>query len=389
MKYQPINRTGISYKTIVGAVIMTLFMLVLWLPQIDNCLNIAAPLTRAQVSALSQLPSIAPNRDSLKQFQRVFIRLFIDHFALRSQLIRWNSLMKIRLFRVDQFPKVLIGRQDWLYLKKDDNNFNVFEYYRVLRPFTDESMASWIKPVQAFRDELSRRGIRHILVFAPMKTTVYPEFIPPYLAPVRPVNRREQMIDYVRSKTDIDLVDACVPVREARESHQVFFKHDVHWNSIGAFYGYRAVVTELARSYPAMKPRSIDDFTVQSAPIVGGDLARMLGIEDMFADTNYALVPRFPVQARVSAAPPIDRVSRFTQIFSVSGSRQPKAVVFHDSFFNYMKPFMAEHFSTLACYQAYNRLDYSIIDRDKPDIVIQEMAECYLLSDPEYFTIVK
>jgi hypothetical protein len=51
----------------------------------------------------------------------------------------------------------------------------------------------------------------------------------------------------------------------------------------------------------------------------------------------------------------------------------PTAVIYRDSFAGRLIPFLSEHFSR-AAYLWQNELDFEEIERDKPDIVIQEFV---------------
>ena len=40
----------------------------------------------------------------------------------------------------------------------------------------------------------------------------------------------------------------------------------------------------------------------------------------------------------------------------------------------------------MACFQSYNRIDLSLLDIEKPDVVIYEMAESFIQKSPAYVT---
>jgi hypothetical protein len=65
----------------------------------------------------------------------------------------------------------------------------------------------------------------------------------------------------------------------------------------------------------------------------------------------------------------------------IPGSHLPRLVMFHDSFGTALKPFLAEHFArALFEFQAM-AFDESILEREKPDLVIQEITERYMWVD--------
>lgn len=54
----------------------------------------------------------------------------------------------------------------------------------------------------------------------------------------------------------------------------------------------------------------------------------------------------------------------------------PRAVMFRDSFASSMIPFLSEHFRRIVYeWQGPNQFNYALVEREKPDVVIQEMVE--------------
>ncbi len=380
--------TGHRSISITGMVLAVIFLASLWLPMIDNCFNLFPSITGNEKSQLSMLPEIGPDRKSVVDFYNKFVKYFIDNFGFRTALIRWNSLLKLKLLKVEEFPKVLVGKDDWLYLIKDDEGNNALDYYRVTRPFaSDKEIAVWVQPLLEVKSRCEKKGARFILAFAPMKTRIYPEYIPRHLEPLRSRTRLDQVVEYLEKNTDLTCVDMGRAVLDGKKNHVVFLKHDVHWNGYGSFYAYTMLADSLARFYPGMEPRAMDDYALETGVIQGGDLASMLGLKDMFSETVYLLKPKFAERAkRVPVSYPV-KSSRFSDAFESHDATRPRALVFHDSFFNFIKPYLSEHFSRMACFQSYNRIDLTLLDREKPDVVIYEMAESFIQKSPAYVTL--
>ncbi|TFH42980.1 MAG: hypothetical protein E4G96_02240 [Chrysiogenales bacterium] len=376
-----------GFATATNIIITALFVTVLWLPILDNLFNIAPVLPNMEQRSLSQLPELRLNRKSIADFHGKFVKYFIDNFGFRAHLIRWNSLFKLKVMKVEQFPKVLVGKDDWLYLVKDDDGNNPLDFYRAIGIFRGpEEIAAWSRPLVEIGQRLAKKGIRFIVIFAPMKTSVYPEFIPDYFKPVRDTTRLDQIKEYLVHSTTIEFIDLGDAVREGKEGRRVFFKYDVHWNSYGAFYAYRKIMDALVREYPRMRPLSLDDYTVEKVMFPGGDLAGMLGLKDVFSEEYPHFMPIRKANAVRSLIPYPAKFSRLSDVYKTGDRTLPRAMVIHDSFFNFIKPFLAEHFERMACFQGYNRVDFSVIEIEKPDIVFFEMVESYTQKSPFYVT---
>jgi alginate O-acetyltransferase complex protein AlgJ len=380
---------SVKASFITGMAVTAIFIASLWLPTVDNIFNIAPSVTGNQKSQLSQLPAVGLSRKSFIDFQSKYVKLFIDNFGFRDALIRWNSLLKLNFLKVHEFPKVLVGHDDWLYLIKDDEGNNALDYYRSIRPFaSDREIAEWAQPLVEAKKICDRKGVRFLLLFAPMKPRIYPEYVPRYLEPVRATTRLDQLAAYLKKSSSIDFIDLGGAVLEGKKKYQVFFKHDVHWNSYGSYYAYRAMAGDLKRHWPRVIPRTLEDYRVDPYTFPGGDLAAMLGLKNRFTETYYNMVPKRGTRYIRKISPYPVKGSRFTEAYEYPDPALPRAVVFHDSFFNFIKPYLADNFSRMMCMQSYYRIDLSIIDIEKPDVVIYEMAESFIQKSPSYVTLI-
>jgi alginate O-acetyltransferase complex protein AlgJ len=373
---------------VVNIAFIVMFLTGIWLPNIDSMFGIAPHWANTEQRSMEKLPPLRPNVQSIRAFQGKFMKYFVDNFGFRGLLIRWNTIFKLDILKVRQFPKVLVGDEGWLYLVKDDEGNNALDYYRNVTPFANErECAEWARPLVDLERYCAARGIGFLTVFVPMKPRIYPEHIPPHYGPVRKTSRLDQMIGYLRRKTRVRFIDCGPALLEAKKERQVFFKHDVHWNLYGAYRSYRAIAEELRRMDPAVVPISEDHYAITTFRYNAGDLASMLGIGDRFSEISFGMPARFHARAKRILPPPYTfKGSRFTDFWGTGDPSLPRVVVYHDSFFNYVKFFLAENTSRMACFQSYGRIDLGVIDREKPDLVICQIAESFLQKSPAYVT---
>lgn len=110
----------------------------------------------------------------------------------------------------------------------------------------------------------------------------------------------------------------------------------------------------------------------------GGDLARMLGVANLFPEERLNLVPRegwhfrhideqFPIAARCAHP-------ELTIATERKDARLPRVVLFRDSFAAQLIPFLAEHFQRILCIWD-SAFDRAIIEHEHPGVVIQELVE--------------
>ena len=104
----------------------------------------------------------------------------------------------------------------------------------------------------------------------------------------------------------------------------------------------------------------------------------MMGLKRVMQEVDLALVPRRPRRARVvepaASATPFEEGRVVTEI---PGSPLPHAVIFRDSFASRLGPLLSEHFSR-AVYLWQNDFDADAVEREHPDVVIQEIVGRHL-----------
>ena len=84
-------------------------------------------------------------------------------------------------------------------------------------------------------------------------------------------------------------------MRAAAAAHDpilLYPKTETHWNELGAFYGYRAIMTALARSIPIDHPEtlSLERYDVKSSRYPGGDMAVRVLFSPWRFDDSYVSV---------------------------------------------------------------------------------------------------
>ena len=83
----------------------------------------------------------------------------------------------------------------------------------------------------------------------------------------------------------------------------MYFKTDTHWNDLGAFYAYQAIINSLAQSMPIsdFTLASLEQYEIDVKPFEGGDIAvNMLSSPGRFKDVQV-LLNRKTVNAELRA----------------------------------------------------------------------------------------
>ncbi|MHC1713880.1 MAG: hypothetical protein AB9872_17200 [Solidesulfovibrio sp.] len=308
-----------------------------------------------------------------------------DAVPFRDHLIRANSRLRLALFGESPIPGVLVGREGWLFYNLEsalDDFLNVV-------PLSEQAIQDMVRVQVERRDWLAARGMAYLVVFAPNKDRVYPEFMPKGLVPLHPLSRLEQLEPRLR-EAGISVLDLRESLLAAKAERQAFQKTDTHWNGWGAFRGAAAIIDAVRQGRPQLPELAAKDYTVVEEDCPGGDLAEMLLLPDIWREREQVLTKRSSVLARPApdgAYPdPANHPDRARVAMETDRTDWPRIVYFHDSFARTMIPHLAERCSR-AVFLWSHAFAPEIIEAERPDVVVLEVVERYVyaltLANPE------
>ena len=307
---------------------------------------------------------------------------FDTHFAFRDRFVQAQSWLRYQLLGVSSLATVWKGRDGWWFLASDGGLEATLNEPR----FTPAELESWRVTLQRTRDYLAARGIAHVFVIAPGKSTIYPEGLPGGLHPRPAPTRTDQLVDELRARSTVTVVDLRQGLLAARGGGEpLFHRTDTHWNDVGAAVGYGQILTALAGSVPGLTPPvGSDGFDVVSVEARGGDLATMLGLERTLTETEWRLAPRRPRRARIVEPDGDHKGFAVPRVVSVvDDPRLPRAVVYRDSFGSALVPFLAEHFQRMVTLWEYDVMPVTIRE-EQPGLVIQQWVDRRLYTRAPY-----
>jgi alginate O-acetyltransferase complex protein AlgJ len=120
-------------------------------------------------------------------------------------------------------------------------------------------------------------------------------------------------------------------------------------------------------------------------PGPGGDLARLLALEDRFPEERVDVVLREPRRARpapLQLPAGISNPEDFSA-FECPGCRGPRVLMYQDSFNTDLAPFLSEHFSRVV-YGGGSRNLPELIERERPALFVHEFVERVLMCADAY-----
>ncbi len=320
---------------------------------------------------LAQFPKF--RLGNIWKFLHEYDDYFTDRFAFRNKMLELNGSLKLHVWNTSPVPeKVEIGSDKWLFSSGAS-------YVQVTSvPFTDKELRLIETNLELVTRWLKQRNINYYFVCAPVKGRIYPEKLPAGLKKRIEFSKLDQLYNFLKRNTAIRIIDMRNSLIEGRKVRDTYIKTDTHWNSYGAYLGYRDIMQTLQKVFPQLKIHQPEAFRIDSANNEGGDLLMFMGLKTGIPFYNYNLVFKSGIEPEVvdsTTVPGFTSTSVIRQMpDSVNGLQ---LFVVRDSYTVYLKYYLSASFDKT--YYAWTT-DVPLISimHVKPDIVLHEMLEMFI-----------
>lgn len=274
---------------------------------------------------------------------------FSDHFPWRSWWLDAYQQLNYRVFKKSTLPRrVVVGQEGWLY--KGGLQLDI---YRGRFKFTPDQLAQITRDLSRRRDSVAARGGHYYLAFAPLKASIYPEYLPEGVRPLNTEGAREQLVAYLRAHSSVAVIDLHEPLRRWKARYPdtlLYYRTDHHWTRVAGLLAAQTLVERLRRDFPTLAPLRWSDyyFTYDERP--GLTLANMLGLSEQLPERVAVLNPRFAWQAqpvkRSDYSPPNGFYLPDAYVVDLRSDRPrlPDLFVTRESFGGDLLQPLAEHF---------------------------------------------
>jgi alginate O-acetyltransferase complex protein AlgJ len=354
-----------------------LFLVLLWMPAFDSAFKLDNSPIPIENRAPAKLPVWGTGAQGVKGYLAGLEAYFNDHFGFRNLFIRTHGFFLRKVFGQGSV-EVLIGRDQWLFYAGN----RAIDCHMGVKLLSARQLNEWQALLEKRRDWLAERGIKYLFVLTPNKESIYPEYLPEWAHKEGAVTQLDQLLAHLRAHSTVEILDLRPAMIEARKNGRIYLITDTHWNHLGAFAGYRAIIQTLARQLPGMEPLGMDAFESSVSQRPGGDLARMLAQEQAMRERDFVtLTPRSELpKLEVKSDPsilPREWLPEEQPVFVENSNQKYTAVVFRDSFAEYLIPFLGHNFKRIV-FIWQRPWDLKVIEHEKPNVVIDEMLERYL-----------
>ncbi len=310
---------------------------------------------RRQIAAFPEMPSKLRSR-YIKSFFQGVDAFFIDHFPLRSPMMGLSMALHEVGGDSLNMDKCYRGKNNWLFLGNSYGRCVDKLQGRIV--LSGKALKRQTEKYRKVRDAAEECGTEFFIFIGPNKSSIYPEYLPPVVAPAQ---RRfiSPLLDSL-SGSGVNVYDPTNRLIKAKAGYILYHRTDTHWNARGsheAFEGFR----ELA-GLPALPPLTFDE-----APAYLGDLADIGGYKSfpLSAGDNFIL--------QWSVAPSLhEQDGLITNTHAVS---RKTAWVFGDSFAGALRPYITAMFKEVRFFK-HGEFETAMSSQlPKPDMMLWVIVE--------------
>ncbi|MDT8318405.1 MAG: hypothetical protein RQ824_10530 [bacterium] len=366
-----------NLDAVTHSILICIFLLFLFAPPIKTLFSPKKSWSVAEKRKLASMPDVGLFFKEPKEFLIQFEAYFNDHFGFREELIKRYSKQMKKLFGKSGISKVLRGKNDWYYYSEAD----IIQDFQGLDLFNEEELFQWKESLEKKREWLAKKGISYLYVVPPNKPTIYPEYLPDHLRNARGKARIDQLLEYLSKNSNEKPLDLRKALLKAKEGGQIYFRTDSHWNSKGAIIGYQEIMEQLRDLFPSLKSLNKYQLVEKSVLREDGDLSLMANLSAPDIEEELHISVKDPCAREETPYFTVikegTKMAANSMIYTKCQSSKLKAVIFRDSFFKHLLPFVAENFGEAIYILGYydHHIMEQVLSEFKPDIVIEEVVE--------------
>ncbi len=354
-----------------------LFLAFLFIPPVLSLIKEDALVSEFEKRRLAQFPELHFTQQSLLKFPRQFEEYFNDHLGGRDTFISLHNTFNFRVLKKSPITSATVGESEWLFFNADGE---LLDFMGLLQK-DFSTLEGYRHVLEDRRDWLAKFGVRYLFLPVPNKMMVYEEFLPLRVRQEKGVTVYDQVMDHMRKYSDFtDYLDLKAILLKAKEERPIYFRTDTHWNLDGSLVADRVIIEHLQRWFPHLQPLSLSDLK-RSELFYRGDLAILMHIQGAIGEKVSVLEMKKPCRNTkdqklvgfVNKNKQLAGDARFLPEINGCAGKPLKALVIHDSFGLFLRPYLSEQFGQVI-YMNYSNFSgmKEWIAQERPDVVIDQ-----------------
>ena len=360
--------------------VAVIFVLILLFPSLDFFYPTIPKVESRENRTMMEFPNI--DSISYVDYPGIIDSFYLDNFSTRNQLLTLNSHIKFNLFNIP--PKrgeAFIGKDGWMFLVKKE-----LDTYTGANIANKDELEHYYEVLKNRRDFLVDLGSKFFFVILPVKTSIYPEYLPLSKKRNLKFTLTDQIVKIADTMESVILIDLRDELKKAKSIQRLYHVTDNHWNEYGAFIATQEILRKIKDYYPLVDTLDESEYELKLSIKEGMPLSNMMGIHSGSYEDYITFRHKGKKKSREgvkSNYPPLRYFAyknQFETVFITDDKTLPKILVIRESFGKFMIPYLSESFSkSVYIFDAWkHRLNRNIVLNEKPDIYIQLILECYL-----------
>jgi alginate O-acetyltransferase complex protein AlgJ len=357
--------------------LILMFVVVIYCPFFLGMMQNDKVASVVEKRALAKHPAFPTSIAAINEYPEAFNTYYSDHFGYREEMTKMYFKIANMLGGPSSFDDVTVGKDGWLFfgsIKADrQRNNGPFGDAMNLNLYTQAELEAFASTLVALKGWLKERGVEYIYTIAPNKHSIYFEKMPDFITKINKESATDQLINYLKSKTDVTVVDLRPVLLKEKQRHQVYFKYDSHWNHYGANSVQFEILKAVKSLFPdKINPAKLNEDQFEVLEVDGGDLVGFVNLDGVREERP---VPVFKEDCEPKREKREN--SSETNFTMICQANPLNGVIFRDSFFTSVEPYLSRSFHRST--YLWERMNYDTlkkyVEQEKPDVVIDEVVE--------------
>lgn len=186
---------------------------------------------------LAKKPQLIENGSVNTEIAEQTDNWFSDHLPFRAQLLTTANYTKSVLLK-SSAAGTIAGSDGWIFSDK------TLDSYIGANSMSEREISAAAVTLSLLQENMQQYGGKFLFFSAPDKNTVYPEFMPDNF--VRTEDSELSSLYERLDEFEVNYLDMAAELNNFKaEGTELYHKRDTHWNYLGAFIGYNAIMNTL------------------------------------------------------------------------------------------------------------------------------------------------
>jgi len=249
-------------------VVSIAFLFLIWAPIVQMVTGLPRPSLSVDENRKLAAPPKFGSSTPIHKYTVDLVQWFNDHFGFRDFLIRAKTQADYSVFGMS--TRVHAGSDGWLFYRSVMD----VEKPRIEGRLKKDADAV-IAGTRQLANALSARGVKLIVMIAPMKDVYYSDFLPNTAKKLPDPRQVSLLSERMRAMPEIIFLDSESVLKVVAKSRKVFHKTDFHWNDPAAFEVSRSLVNQIGTLEGRTEPVWAHSLVIEEKKFSGGEAAFM------------------------------------------------------------------------------------------------------------------